>query len=321
MDYEVLNARVKQKINTEANWIAQETDFGVIFEGEQAFVQDESGNPVNFKIGDGTKLFSELPYFITYYTDVTSQKVLGFVGSSNITIGSKFRANSLLTDIIIYNNSGSVIPLKIGTTSGGTEVTSLNVPNGANSVGLKYAFEDIETLYLTGITGLDCAVFVLYIQLDENPAIPPSLSTTTKFPPGFIGIFEELPALGLTYDTVWDFASGLAKLGFGYDNCIICTNRTRAVSIPFNTGDTFGGNLGTMANTVNLTIANLAPFTVKTPIPAERYHTQSSGSDNPYGAATPSVRTDILESQSLGSDTPVSIQNYGIIDLWFKAVS
>lgn len=325
--YEILNARVKQKINTEAQWVAEEDDFGVIFEGEQAFVYDESGNAINFKIGDGTKKFSELPYFIAYYTNITSQKVLSWINTTaNVSAASAFRANSLLTDIIIYNNSGSVIPLKIGITDGGDEICSINVPNGANSIGRHYAFEDVETVYLTGITGLECSIFLLYIQMDESPAIPPSSSAETKFPPCYVGIFEEIPELGLTYAAVWDFTTGLARLGFGYDNCVICgTNGSKvrggAVSLPFKTGQTFGSNVGSALNQVSLTVNNLAPFTVKTPINKERYATQASGSDHPYGAAGPPTGTDLLTSQSLGLGTPVSIQNYGIIDLWFKAIS
>ncbi|ASU34423.1 hypothetical protein [Mucilaginibacter xinganensis] len=326
--YEVLNARVKQKIATEADWISQEDAFGVIFEGEAAYVLAPDGStPINFKIGDGTKKFSELPYFIAYYTNVTAQKVLSWINTTvNVSATSVFRANSLLTDIIIYNNSGSVIPLKIGTTDGGSEICSINIPNGANSIGRHYAFTDVETVYLTGITGLECSIFLLYIQMDESPAIPPSSAVSTKFPAGFVGIFEEITGLGLTYAAVWDFTTGLARLGFGYDNCVICgTNGTNvrggAVSLPYKTGQTFGAKLGSALNQALLTVDNIAPFTVKTPIPAERYHTQSGGSDNPYGAAGPPVRTDLLESQSLGLGSPVSIQNYGIIDLWFKAIS
>jgi hypothetical protein len=316
--YEVLNARVKQKIDTESNWIAEEDIFGVIFEGEQAFVKNDEGMPVNFKIGDGTKKFSELPYFIAYYSDVTSQKVLGYIGSDNITIGSKFRANSLLTDIIIYNSSGTVIPLKIGTTNGGVEITSLNVPNGANSVGLKYPFSGTTTLYLTGITGKSCAVFLLYIQLDENPAIPPSSASTMKFPPGYVGIFREVPALGLTYSTVWDFATGFAKLGFGYDNCIIEQASLGAVSIPATSG--LGSNVGTSGNSINLSTDQLPEFHVDVPIGVSRYHTTGGGSDNPY-APFNQDHVNLLPSNPIGSGAPISIQNYGIKDLWFKAVS
>lgn len=325
--YEVLNARVKQKIATESDWIAQEDAFGVIFEGEAAYVKNAAGDPVNFKIGDGTRKFSQLPYFITYYSNITSQKVLSWINTStNVSATTAFKVNSLLTDIIIYNNSGSVIPLKIGITNGGSEICSVNVPNGANSISRHYPFNSVETVYLTGITGHQCSIFLLYIQMDESPAIPPSSAIAAKFPAGFVGVFEEITDLGLTYASVWDFTTGLARLGFGYDNCVICgTNGTKAragaVSLPYKTGQTFGSNIGGASNQLSLTVDNLAPFTVKTPINAERYHTQSGGSDSPYGAAGPPVRTDILQSQSLGSGTPVSIQNYGIIDLWFKAIS
>lgn len=325
--YEVLNARVKQKIDTEANWLAEEDTFGVIFEGEAAYVKNDAGDPVNFKIGDGTRKFSDLPYFITYYTNVTSQKVLSAINTSaNVSFANSFHANSYLTDIIIYNNSGSVLPLKIGITNGGSEICTVNVPNGANSIGRKYAFSDVETVYLTGITGKNCSIFLLYIQMDENPAVPPSSALTTKFPPGYCGVFRQVAALGLTYDAVWDFGTGLAKLGFGYDNCVLCgTNGTLpmagAVSQGFKTGDIIGSSTGPTGNMLTLTVDQLPEFVVETPIPAERYHTQSGGSDSPYGAAGPSVRIDILTSNPIGNSDPVNIQNYAIKDLWFQAVS
>lgn len=59
----ILEARVKQKKDTLANWEANPM---ILLDGEQAFVVSDSGQPVNFKIGDGTKRFSELPYWIQY---------------------------------------------------------------------------------------------------------------------------------------------------------------------------------------------------------------------------------------------------------------
>lgn len=58
-----IEARVKQKKDTLANWEANPM---IILDGEQAFVVNGSGQPINFKIGDGTKRFSELPYWIQY---------------------------------------------------------------------------------------------------------------------------------------------------------------------------------------------------------------------------------------------------------------
>lgn len=59
----IIEARVKQKKDTLANWEANPI---ILLDGEQAFVVNDSGQPVNFKIGDGTKRFSELPFWIQY---------------------------------------------------------------------------------------------------------------------------------------------------------------------------------------------------------------------------------------------------------------
>lgn len=57
----IIDARVKQKVDTLPNWEDNEI---TILEGEQAFVVSQDGVPVNFKIGDGTKPFSELPFWL-----------------------------------------------------------------------------------------------------------------------------------------------------------------------------------------------------------------------------------------------------------------
>jgi lysophospholipase L1-like esterase len=66
---EILQARVEQKVDTEANWLANPLP---LLPGEQAFVLSPDGiTPMNFKIGvDGIKTFSELPYWIDYASNV-----------------------------------------------------------------------------------------------------------------------------------------------------------------------------------------------------------------------------------------------------------
>lgn len=65
---EILEARVKQKTDTEANWLANPL---IILDGECAFVLGPDNiTPINFKIGDGTKNFSALPYWINYAANV-----------------------------------------------------------------------------------------------------------------------------------------------------------------------------------------------------------------------------------------------------------
>ena len=63
LDGKTINARVQQKTDTLANW---EANTLVLKAGEPAFVVSEGGAPINFKIGDGTKRFSDLPWWIDY---------------------------------------------------------------------------------------------------------------------------------------------------------------------------------------------------------------------------------------------------------------
>jgi len=320
--YTTLNARVKQKLATEAYWLSIENELGVIFEGEQAFVYSEDGVAVNFKIGDGTKLFSELPYFIAYYTGVTSQKILSWVNNlTDIVIPSTFRINSLIQQLVIYNHSGSPFDMKIGTTNGGAEICEVTVPAGPVTIGKKYAFEDVETVYITGLSGSNCTIFLLYFQLDETPAIPPTPTGTFKFPKGFCGIFEPLP--GQTEDDVWDFSTGLAKPGFGYDNCVLSgTNGTKIrdgkYSVAYKNGDTIGGNVGSATNALTLTQAYIPRFSITVPyapIPGRSDNANDrdvmipSAGPNPkieFGSATP---------------TPINFQPGSTVDLYFTAVS
>ncbi len=59
----VIEARVRQKKDTLENWNNNPL---ILLDGEQAFVLNANGREVNYKIGDGTKRFSELEFMIQY---------------------------------------------------------------------------------------------------------------------------------------------------------------------------------------------------------------------------------------------------------------
>jgi hypothetical protein len=324
MAYEVLNARVKQKVDTEANWIADEPTLGVILDGEQAFVIDEAGVAVNFKIGDGTKLFSELPYFIAYYTGVTSQKVLSYLNqSANITIASTIRNKSFVQDVIMINNSGADITLRIGTTDGGNEIIEVAIPVGAVVVGLKEYFEAPTTLYFTGLTGKAFSMFLLYFQLDEAPAIPPTPVGSFRFPRGFRGTFEPLSPTHAT--EVWDFTTGLGKPDTGYDNCALSgTNGTKDMANTYEVGVGIGDNPNdyTGDNEQSLTYRNLPQM--KVTLPANIGGAPGSGGIAFPGANNnplPLVFTDMAGNTPPATPDPFSIQPYSIKSLKFVAIT
>lgn len=262
MTYTVLNARVKQKLATEADWLAEEDTFGVIFEGEQAFVYNEAGQPVNFKIGDGTKKFSELPYFIAYYTGVTSQKILSYLDrNANITIPLVFKNNTLFQDLIFLNNSGSDIDLKIGITDGGSEIAEITVPNGVVTIGLKKMFQSAQTLYFTGLTGVNFGMFLLYFQLDEGAAIPP---TSTSGGGWFVygTIYPFYPMYDGHENDVWDFAEGSGKTGTPYSGCLLMGDSglddfSDCYLKGYKIGETIGGNTGNATSEVILVEDNI----------------------------------------------------------------
>lgn len=62
-DGKTIKARVQQKTDTLANWMANDN---IVLAGEQAFVVNDDGTPLNFKIGDGTKAFRDLPNWIDF---------------------------------------------------------------------------------------------------------------------------------------------------------------------------------------------------------------------------------------------------------------
>ena len=59
----IIEARVRQKVGTLEEWNNNPL---ILLGGEQAVVLNGNGEPVNIKYGDGTKRFSDLPFWINY---------------------------------------------------------------------------------------------------------------------------------------------------------------------------------------------------------------------------------------------------------------
>lgn len=269
---QILNARVQQKVTTEANWIAEEDAFGVILAGEQAFVTDDSGNPINFKIGDGTKKFSELPYWIQYNGNVLNQKRLAYINQNiDITVAGIFRNYTCLYDIILINEGGSDIDFKVGTTAGGNELMEGVVgTSGVYAINLRKVFQAATTLYFSGLAGNTFTMFLVYYQYDETPATPPvGGDVAFKWPKNFQGQFVPLGPTDL--DDNWDFSTGTGKAGTPYANCVIAgTNGTEDMGgfypVGWKVGNTLYPTATTFGNTtgqITIAEANIPKFRLK----------------------------------------------------------
>lgn len=137
MAEDIVNARVWQKVATESEWNSNNL---IIGPGEQAFVVSSSGQPLNFRIGDGTKRFNQLPNWIRYdqstFTSVTTTSLPSSDGKVHYSIvgpGTYTRSGQpnvvVPTDnlgIIVDNGTiwslSSTVPLPAG--SGGVIYTN-----------------------------------------------------------------------------------------------------------------------------------------------------------------------------------------------------
>lgn len=276
---EIINARVKQKVDTEANWLANPL---ILLEGEQGFVWDGFNDPVNFKIGDGTKTFAELPYFIAYYSDVVSHKIIRLPNiSSQQTIPSIFNQNTNLYDIVITNTGGSSTTINIGLTSGGSEIGSFPIGQGNTVLDLKYQFDSQSTLYLSGFDGNSISVIIIYFNYAELPAAPPTAGVAPKFrwPKNHLGMFMSTGTGSL--EAAFDMITGLGVVGSAYENCQICDpnnpylDMSDSYPIGYKTGVSLGAVIG--SNSFTITKQNLPDYKIEFPIWGIVFQRGSSG--------------------------------------------
>lgn len=102
----IIEARVKQKKDTLANWMANPL---ILLDGEQAFVLNANGREVNYKIGDGTKRFSELEFMIQY-----DQAAFSRITSNFLPISDGQTHYSLVPSGVYTQDSGGSITVPDG---------------------------------------------------------------------------------------------------------------------------------------------------------------------------------------------------------------
>lgn len=323
---EIINARVKQKVDTEENWLANPL---ILLEGEQGFVWDGSDphNPVNFKIGDGTKTFAELPYFIAYYSSVISHKIIRLPNvSTPQTIASIFNANTNLYDVVVTNVGGVDKVLKIGTTEGGSEIGEYNIGAGNTVIDIKNQFDAVTTLYLSGFDGNELSIIIIYFNYAENPVIPPGGSEPTpfRFPRNYLGMF--FPTGIGQLEACFDMITGMGVAGTAYENCQICDPSNPYLDmgdtypIGYKTGITLGNQVGNASNNVVISASNLPSFSVPLRYNILNQQRGSSGSRYDFVTNIPTGGQTANLTFS-GANTPMDIRPKSKYILYFLAVT
>ena len=137
-----LNARIKNKRDTSANWTAQDP---VLLNGEIIVVDTASGE-MRFKIGDGTKRYSQLPFQDEILRNSKADLEAGvYTATASSTDGVSYTATVTGIDSLSAGSSFIMIPNK---TSESTTPT-LNV-NGLGAKTIKRRLSSISTSVQSG---------------------------------------------------------------------------------------------------------------------------------------------------------------------------
>ena len=137
-----LNARIKNKRDTSANWTAQDP---VLLNGEIIVVDTASGE-TRFKIGDGTKRYSQLPFQDEILRNSKADLEAGvYTATASSTDGVSYTATVTGIDSLSAGSSFIMIPNK---TSESTTPT-LNV-NGLGAKTIKRRLSSISTSVQSG---------------------------------------------------------------------------------------------------------------------------------------------------------------------------
>jgi len=142
---------------------------------------------------------------------------------ADFSITGLFNAFSMVTHIVVKNRGAEIPAFRVGTTAGAEDVVNeTEIPaTVGNFTTCPISVDDfvIGNIYLSGLSGANCDVFVHWLQFDEKEIVPGRETTLVKMPARSIvnvgGTREQLEAL-------FDFGTGLGRAGTDYETARIC---------------------------------------------------------------------------------------------------
>jgi microcystin-dependent protein len=184
-----------------------------------------------------------------------------------ITIEDTFFKNVVLNYIAVYRKS---IPytLKVGITPGGNEVAEVLIENLVHTVNIMHKFNDLQTLYLSGMSG-ESDISVVWDRVDK--IFKPNMGETT--PAETLGKGATIMWQGTVEDLEIQFnlVSGAARLGSDWvgwcisDGQNATINMSGKVALGWKYEDSKYGVIGTLggSETHTLTTDELPNFHLK----------------------------------------------------------
>jgi hypothetical protein len=139
--------------------------------------------------------------------------------SADIVIAGKFKTYTNLVGIYIINNNLELGPfdVTVGTTGAGSQdITKIHVPATETSVHFinKY-FKTAKTVYLSGLAGSSCDIYIIFDQLDASVISTPP--TESKIPIGTLCWYYEVNPGDFELD--WNIADGTGLRD--YAGCVL----------------------------------------------------------------------------------------------------
>lgn len=165
------------------------------------------------------------------YVVIYKKKIYLNVGA-NFSIPGIFTDDTNLVKVILFNNGANAFTLKLGTSLGGDEIRTFDIPADQvkNPLLVEYPFTGNTTLYLTGLNGTNCKIIVVYDDfLASNTPPGPAPGTADKWQKNTLYWFVENEAD--SFSTEFNAATGVGNVGTDHEGCVLAgTNGTLSVN-------------------------------------------------------------------------------------------
>lgn len=147
--------------------------------------------------------------------------------SANFSMSGVFNDKTNLIKIILYNKGLHAFVLKIGTTDGGSEIKTVNIPGILkNPILIEYPFNIPSVLFLSGLSGTSCDITVVWDDFLAPNVTPPA--PVTRFAKNTLYWFvENVPD---SFEQEFDITTGLGIVGSEHEGCVLAgTNDTLSI--------------------------------------------------------------------------------------------
>jgi|GEM_PF-1150274 len=174
---------------------------------------------------------------------------------SDLVIPNIFSSGVVLQGIKVEAAGGLPIPLTIGTSVGGTQISKrvVELTEDDSWLEIGYPFKAIQTVYIGGLAGKTTDVYVYYLDLDAQP-IPIGQNTVAEQ----VGLYASIyysPPTQQDFEDNFDTVTGLGKVDTKWVDWKIDDSKGKFVVSWDGTDYILGGSGG--SNEIVLTTPNL----------------------------------------------------------------